>query len=92
MSTLQELRQLHGMSVEDLARRIGVAPTVVSDWESGASSPNDRQLALLARVFGVPQNALADASTLIPPPDRADGAGLDQQANDGEPRPQTPGD
>ena len=92
MSTLQELRQLHGMSVEDLARRIGVAPTVVSDWESGVSSPNDRQLSLLAHVFGVPQNALADASTLIPPPGPAAGVGLGQHANEGEPRPQTPGD
>ncbi|HUZ00107.1 MAG TPA: helix-turn-helix transcriptional regulator [Thermomicrobiaceae bacterium] len=88
MTTLQELRRLHGMSAEDLARRIGVAPAVVLDWESGETSPNDRQLALLARIFGVSQNALADATTLTPMPGPVGRGGTGANANASEsPRP-----
>ncbi len=42
-----------GFSQDDVARFVGVNRAMVSYWETGSRRPNDRQLAALARLYGV---------------------------------------
>lgn len=67
MSTVKALRELRGWTADQLAARIGVRPEVVHAWETLRSSPNDRQIAMLARIFGVSPNAIGDATTITRP-------------------------
>lgn len=68
MSTIAKLRKHYGLSREDLARRLGTVPEVIEQWESGVSSPNERQVLSLARLFGVSPSAITDAEDLLLPP------------------------
>lgn len=67
MITLKALRTRHGLSREDLARRLGTTANVIERWEAGISSPNEGQVASLARLFGVSKSAITDASALLLP-------------------------
>lgn len=70
MQTIRELREARGWSQFELATRVGVTPTTVYNWERGRNEPRVVQLRALARVFGVPMEAIAmndadrDAETL----------------------------
>ncbi|MEU9475268.1 helix-turn-helix transcriptional regulator [Streptomyces sp. NPDC048191] len=49
-----------GLSVEELAGEIMVAPSTVYRWESGETSPNLRTLIRVSRSLRVPLHALAE--------------------------------
>lgn len=46
-------RSAIGYRQEEVARALGITRTLLSYWESGARRPNERQLAALARLYGV---------------------------------------
>lgn len=50
---LAEARELASFTQEQVADALGVSRAMVSYWESGSRSPNDRQLVALARLYGV---------------------------------------
>ena len=58
---IQQLRQKHGMSQEELASRIFVTRQAVSRWEKGETVPNTETLKLLSELFDVSINTLLGA-------------------------------
>jgi len=60
MRGLRQMRRKAGMIQQDLSERIGVTRATIISWESGASSPNSRQLAALAEMFGCTVGELFD--------------------------------
>lgn len=65
---LRRIREGRRFSQEDLAKRIGVSPATVSQWERGTPRPGRHTVPLpdleqahaLAVVLGVPLSALAE--------------------------------
>ena len=51
---LSFLRNLEGMSKSDLARRIGVSPAAVTQWESGVKTHSPESIARVAQALNVP--------------------------------------
>ncbi len=49
---IKELRQMAGMTQQQVADSMGVLTSAVSNWESEVALPRARQLPLLARVLG----------------------------------------
>lgn len=62
------LRGLHGFSQEELAEKIGISRQAYAKWESGATVPDIDKCRLLAAVYGVTLDSLANA-------DGVDGSG-----------------
>jgi transcriptional regulator with XRE-family HTH domain len=58
MSQLAELRRQRGLTQEEVARRVHVSPRTVAAWESGASTPRQRNARALAKALGVTLNVL----------------------------------
>ncbi len=50
---LSEVRSLANLSQADLAKQVGVSPSLISHWEKGSRSPSETQLLELARQLGV---------------------------------------
>jgi transcriptional regulator with XRE-family HTH domain len=65
MLTIRELREIRGLSLADLAEKVGVAPGVIERWERGEEHPDKTQLEFLAGLFGV---ATADLTGHQGPP------------------------
>ncbi len=65
MATLRALRETTGLTVEELAAKVGVSPAQGGTWERGASLPTTREIRLLALALGVqpPQMQAALAET-----------------------------
>src|ERR671921_615049 len=51
--TIQELREARGESRAQLARALGVKPSVVTEWEAGVAEPTISRLRALTEHFGV---------------------------------------
>lgn len=51
---IRALRELQGLTQEELARKVGVSRQSVAAWERGEAIPNLENLILLARALGVP--------------------------------------
>lgn len=69
---LAVLRNLHALSQEELAERIGISRQAYAKWESGATIPDIEKCRLLAEVYGVSIDSLVDGAELegvgtIPP-------------------------
>ena len=47
------LRNMYGMSQEEIAVKIGISRQAYAKWESGATMPNPVQLAKLAAIYCV---------------------------------------
>ena len=60
---IKQLRFKAGLTQEQLARRLGVAPQSVSKWENAVAMPDITTLPLLAEVFGVSIDELFDLSS-----------------------------
>jgi transcriptional regulator with XRE-family HTH domain len=58
MSQLSELRRERGLTQEEVARRVRVSTRTVAAWESGATTPRQRNARALARALGVTLDAL----------------------------------
>jgi transcriptional regulator with XRE-family HTH domain len=48
---LRVLLDQHGMEQKDLAKKLGVAPSSVSEWVTGETFPRHRRLAAIARAL-----------------------------------------
>ena len=60
-SVLYELRTKHGLSQDELAKKVFVTRQAVSRWENGETVPNTETLKLLSELFGVSINTLLGA-------------------------------
>ena len=47
-----------GIGQQDLATRVGVTRSTISQWESGATEPSHKKLGLIAHVLGLGMNEL----------------------------------
>ena len=50
---IRSYRRLSGMTQNDLAAKLYIAPQTVSKWESGISEPDAEKLCVLADIFGI---------------------------------------
>ena len=57
---LIQLRKLNKMSQEELAEKVGVSRQSIAKWESGDSMPDLDRCKLLADIFGVTLDDLAN--------------------------------
>ena len=48
-----DLRKQQGMSLENLAEKLGVSRQAVSRWEVGSALPDASNIRQLSRLFGV---------------------------------------
>jgi transcriptional regulator with XRE-family HTH domain len=55
---LLELRNKHGLSQDELAKKVFVTRQAVSRWETGETIPNTETLKLLSNIFNVSINTL----------------------------------
>lgn len=53
MKTIPELRLERGWKQIDLAVKLGVALSTISNWETGSTEPSASQFRKLAELFGV---------------------------------------
>ncbi len=51
--TIRQLRHERGWSQGELARKLGVTPAAISNWERGVTVPRWDLLRSLAQLFGV---------------------------------------
>lgn len=68
---LVRARAASGLSQDDLANALGVSRAMISYWEAGKRSPNDRQLAALSQLLRVPISVLLGHEQPAPAPDVA---------------------
>ncbi|MGN1369890.1 MAG: helix-turn-helix domain-containing protein [Aristaeellaceae bacterium] len=55
---LMMLRQMHGISQEELAEKIGISRQAYAKWESGATVPDIEKCKRLADFYGVTMDSL----------------------------------
>ena len=60
---IKQLRFKAGLTQEQLAEKLGIAPQSISKWENAVAMPDIATLPLLAEVFGVSIDDLFDLST-----------------------------
>lgn len=58
-NTLKSLRKRHGLTQEDLAKRLGTANSTISMYERDARVPDLDTMRVLAEIFGVDMNYLS---------------------------------
>lgn len=59
MMSIRDLRKRHDLTQQELAFKVRVAVSSISNWESGRNEPSARQLRALALTFGVPMEDIA---------------------------------
>ena len=67
------LRNIHGLSQEEIAEKIGISRQAYAKWESGKTVPDIDKCNLLAQVYGVTIDSLIkeeeiDGKTVLPAP------------------------
>ena len=62
------LRGIHGYSQEEIAEKVGISRQAYAKWETGATVPDIEKCRLLAAVYGVTLDSLANS-------DGAEGSG-----------------
>lgn len=67
MTPLRRLRKQHGLSLEDVARRLGVTGSIVARWENSSPAPGWAYVRELAVLYGVPISRMADMVGLEAP-------------------------
>jgi len=58
---LHEARSRAGLSMSEIARRLGVSPQSVQQWESGTTTPRPQRIRDLAALLGVTEGYLLGA-------------------------------
>lgn len=56
--TLRQIREMRGLSMEELASKVGVTDGAVSQWETGRFSPRQHHQVSLARALDVPWSTI----------------------------------
>jgi transcriptional regulator with XRE-family HTH domain len=59
-STLRDLREGVGLTLDELARRSGLCELSLRNYERGASMPTAQSLTLLAKALGVSLDTFAE--------------------------------
>lgn len=62
----EELLKKSGARAYDVAKAIGVSPSLFSDWKKGRYTPKQDKLQALARYFGVPISYLLTGEIELP--------------------------
>ena len=67
------LRNMHGLSQEEISEKIGISRQAYAKWESGATVPDVEKCKALADFYGVTVDSLLKTETdekigIIPPP------------------------
>jgi transcriptional regulator with XRE-family HTH domain len=62
---LTTVRERLGKSQKEVAKRLGVSPSLVSKWEKGERKPDTVQFWELSRVFGVSPFYLQNAKRVV---------------------------
>jgi transcriptional regulator with XRE-family HTH domain len=62
---LTELRERHGLSQEDAARKVGITVRQWQRWETGESMPYPRNLDAVASSFGVTVSGFFDEASPV---------------------------
>lgn len=55
---IRNTRKLRGLSVEELAERIGCTPGAIRHWETGRYSPRQHHQVAIAKALDVPWGVL----------------------------------
>jgi len=71
---VRAMRKARGMTGSEFARRVGVTPTAVWNWETNGTQPRSKVLSKIAAVLGVSESFLiygtdanpASASRIVP--------------------------
>jgi transcriptional regulator with XRE-family HTH domain len=63
---LRVVRKKHGLTQVELAARLGVSQTAISDYESGRTKPRHEKLVALASVLGTSTDELVGKAQLAP--------------------------
>jgi transcriptional regulator with XRE-family HTH domain len=58
-NALKVRRILAGWKIDDLAKRMSVAKSTISRWETGLHAPPAKQLNQLAEIFSIPRASFA---------------------------------
>lgn len=61
---IKHYRELRGLNQSELARRLGIRPQSVQEWEARTTVPNARRLPAIADVLGVEARDLAPGAPL----------------------------
>ena len=64
-SRIRYFRELRGMNQKELAEKIGVSNSRVSNWEQGINRPDADILVLLCRALGVSADELLSMNTAV---------------------------
>ena len=62
---IKQLRKERKWSQRELARRMGLSSSAVSQWESGDTAPSYDNLTTLAELFNVPISSLVDKEGVV---------------------------
>jgi transcriptional regulator with XRE-family HTH domain len=69
-SRIKDLRKAHGYESQGaLARKLGVEPSTVGRWESGAFMPEPEHQEALAKLFNMPPEEVLDYSREVETPE-----------------------
>lgn len=69
---LAQLRRSKGMTLGDLAQRLGVSRPTVWAWEKGKTTPRPERMEAIAATFGVQVEELRDLTSRVAEPSRGD--------------------
>ena len=64
MENIRTLRKKHGLTQAELAKKLHVHQTAVSQWEKGRTFPDLEQLKELSVLFDVPMECIVDVQTI----------------------------
>jgi transcriptional regulator with XRE-family HTH domain len=64
-AAIKAIREAHGLSVRDLAARIGLDVAQLHRFETEKRTPSDAQARLIADGLGVPLKAIAFATRVV---------------------------
>ncbi len=62
MNRIRDLRKEHGLSQQELAQKLGVNQTAVSQWERGATTPSSTVMVDLCKLWDVTPDFLLGLS------------------------------
>lgn len=60
MNRIKELREKAGLSQRELAEKLGVSKQAVSDYENGKTAPSVKTIELIANIFHVKPDYIAE--------------------------------
>jgi transcriptional regulator with XRE-family HTH domain len=69
---IRELREANGMTLEEMAGKMGKPKQLVSVWENGVNSPSIENLVLICNTFDADPSFFFDAVSILVVDDKPD--------------------